>query len=215
MIVRLSGKLVEKQDHAVVIDVQGLSYEVLVPVSIMKRIDDACNEEGRLSLIIYHYIQIAPSKGTPCLVGFLNGVERDFFLDFIKVSGIGPRAAVKALEKPISEIAGAIARNDQAFLKGLPGIGLQKAKEIVAKLQSKVGRYGLIQDAVSEGVVASGVEVSRDMTGWQQGALDVLLQLQYKKGEAQQMIRKALERNPDIQTAEELLNEIYNQRINA
>ncbi len=167
MIVQISGKLLEKRDHAVVIDVNGLSHEVLVPASVMTRIDESCDEQGRISLITYHYIQIGPSKGTPCLVGFLNAVERDFFLDFIKVSGIGPRAAVKALEKPISEIAGAIARSDQGFLKGLPGIGLQKAKEIVAKLQGKVGKYGLIQDGASGGAV-EGAEAQADMTDWQQ-----------------------------------------------
>lgn len=143
------------------------------------------------------------------LIGFFNEVERDFFLDFISVSGIGPRAAVKALNKPISEIAQAIHAGDAAYLKTLPGIGLQRAKEIVAKLQNKVGRFALIQDrsvAVKPKVLTQGFE---------QEALDVLLQLQYKTNEASAMIEKALERSKNIQTAEELLNEIYKQRIKA
>lgn len=210
MIVNISGKLIEKKENAVVIDVNGLFYEVLIPVSVMARVDGAVNEYEVITLITYHYIQIGPSKGVPCLVGFLNELERDFFLDFIKVSGIGPRAAVKALNRPISEIAGAIANNDEKFLKGLPGIGLQKAKEIVAKLQGKIGKYGLIQDRQA----ASSEKSSQEMSDWQQEALDVLFQLQYKKQEAKQMIEKALERSSTIQTAEELLNEIYKQRIN-
>ncbi len=201
----------EKKDNAVTIDVQGLSYEVLVPASVMSRLDDACDAQGAVSLKIYHYIQISPSKGVPCMVGFLNDIEREFFLDFIKVSGIGPRAAVKALNRPISEIAGAIARSDEKFLKGLPGIGLQKAKEIVAKLHGKVGKYGLIQDcAVS---MSSSAQESESMAGWQQEALAVLLQLQYKQAEAQQMIDRAMDRAPGLETAEQLLNEIYKQRI--
>jgi len=214
MIVNISGKLVEKKDHALIINVNGVSYEVLVPASIMARVDGAVAPDGQLSLKTYHYIQISPSKGSPCLVGFFNEIEREFFLDFIKVSGIGPRAAVKALNQPISEIAGAISRGNETFLKGLPGIGLQKAREIVAKLQSKVGKYGLIQDTASAAAAPSAA-ASQDLTGWQQEALDVLLQLQYKPAEARRMIAGALERSSRISTAEELLNEIYKQRMNA
>ena len=141
------------------------------------------------------------------LIGFLNEVERDFFLDFISVSGIGPRAAVKALNKPISEIAQAIHAADAAYLKTLPGIGLQRAKEIVAKLQNKVGRFVLIQD---KGAAVKERTLSRN---FEQEALTVLLQLQYKKQEAEAMIQKALERAGGIQTTEELLNEIYKQKV--
>ena len=211
MIVKITGKLIEKKENALIVDVQGLAHEVLVPVSVLSRVDEHVDQDGNISLITHYYIQISPSKGVPCLVGFLNEIERDFFLDFIKVSGIGPRAAVKALDHPISEIAGAIANNDEKFLKGLPGIGGQKAKEIVAKLQNKVGKYGLIQDKT----FVTGKKTDGQMPSWQQEALDVLLQLQYKKAEAVQMIEKALTRSSSINTAEELLNEIYKQRINA
>lgn len=214
MIVNISGKLVEKKENALVIDVQGISYEVLVSASVMARVDEFCDAQSTIALKTYHYIQISPSKGAPCLVGFFNEIEREFFLDFIKVSGIGPRAAVKALNRPISEIAGAIARGDEKFLKGLPGIGLQKAKEVVAKLQSKVGKYGLIQDQQAA-VALDSESRAETMTDWQQEAMDVLLQLQYKSAEARQMIAKALERSSGIATAEDLLNEIYKQRMKA
>ena len=209
MIVKISGKLVEKREGALIIDVKGLSYEVFVPASVMSRLNDAMDEYGMISLITYHYFQIGPSKGLPCLVGFLSEVEKDFFLEFIKVSGIGPRAAVKALNQSIADIAGAITRGDEKFLKNLPGIGAQKAKEIIAKLQNKVGKYGLIQDQHE----SSPEQVSKEMSDWQQGALDVLLQLQYKRPEAKKMIEQALERSPSIKTEEELLNAIYKQRI--
>jgi len=182
---------------------------VVVPTSVLQRLDGQLDVQGNVRLKTYHYLQISPSSGLPVLVGFLSEIERDFFLHFIKVSGIGPRAAVKALSKPISEIAGAISQGDHKFLTTLPGIGMQKAREIVAKLQNKVGIYGLIQDQVPAAVKDAGEEVP----AWQAEAVDVLLQLQYKKPEAQNMIRKALERSPDINTAEELLNEIYKQRI--
>ena len=207
MIAKLAGQLVEKGENSLVINVHGVYYDVMVPVSVMQRVGEAVDADGNMQLIIYHYIQISPSSGTPMLIGFLNEVERDFFQRFITVSGIGPRAAVKALNKPISQIAQAIDKGDQAFLKTLPGIGNQKAKEIIAKLQGKVGKYGLIQDRV-----AMPISVAARVADWQEEALTVLLQLQYKKQEAVEMIRKALERSKDIQTTEELLNEIYKQR---
>ncbi len=208
MIVKLSGRLVQKSDQAVVIDVNGVSYEVVVPVSVIERIDQNVSPDGKVELIVHHYLQLGPSSGAPVLVGFLNEVERDFFLQFITVSGIGPRAAVKALSKPISEIAAAIEEGNEKILKTLPGIGAQKAKDIIAKLQGKVGKYGLIQDIVVGTNVAPSLAAD-----WQAEALEVLLQLQYKRGEGLDMIQKALDRSKNIQSAEELLNEIYKQRV--
>lgn len=210
MIVRISGKLVEQKPNALIIDVQGLSHEVLVPASVIHRVQEYVDAQGMISLLTYYYIQIGPSKGVPCMIGFFTEIERDFFMDFITVSGIGPRAAVKALNRPISEIAGAIAKADLKFLKTLPGIGMQKAKEVVAKLQGRIGKYALIQDQGFTPEPAAPQEA--EMTDWQQEAMDVLLQLQYKRSEAQQMIARALQRSANMTTAEELLNEIYKQR---
>ena len=209
MIARLSGQLVEKKEQSLLINVSGLCYEAIVPSSVLARIDETKDEDGRIHLVIYHYFQISPSRGIPVLIGFINEIERDFFQQFIKVSGIGPRAAVKAFNMPISEIARAIDLGDAVFLKKLPGIGAQKAKEIVAKLQGKMGRYGLIQDR-SAGV---GHELGGAVPHWQEEALEVLLQLQYKKQEANKMIQKALDSNDQMQTTEELLNEIYKQKV--
>lgn len=207
MIAKIVGRLVEKKDQSVVIEVHGLSYEVIVPTSVIQRMDETMDKEGNVHLITYHYFQIGPGNGTPILVGFINEIERDFFQQFIKVSGIGPRAAVRALNKPICEISQAIHEGNIHYLKTLPGIGAQRAKEIVAKLQGKVGRFALIRDA---GIIPEEPSAVPD---YQQEALAVLLQLQYKRQEALNMISKALERAKEIQTTEDLLNEIYKQKI--
>jgi len=212
MISRICGQIVARTDHSLIILHQGLSYEVLVPYSVGQRIPEHQGSGGEISLVTYHYLQMGPSSALPVLIGFITEIERDFFLQFIKVSGIGPRAAVKALNKPISEIARAIDQGDYKYLKTLPGIGIQKAKEIVAKLQGKVGKYGLIQDQ-QETAVQPEPEVTAD---WQQEALDVLLQLQYTRAEAKAMIQKALDRSDGgVSSTEDLLNEIYKQRISA
>lgn len=208
MIVKIAGRLVQKKDHSVVLEVNGISYEILVPHSVRGRLDEKIDGQGQLELIVYQYWQLTPSSAFPVLVGFLNEIERDFFLQFIQVSGIGPRAAVKALNRPISEISRAIDENDFAFLKSLPGIGMQKAKEIVAKLQGKVAKFGLIQDQSAPVPVLAAAPAPV----WQEEALEILLQLQYKKQEAKEMIGKALARCGSITTTEDLLNEIYKQR---
>jgi len=205
MIARISGKIIEKGTNYLIIDVCGISYEVFLPATVMQRLDEGIADGGLISLITYHYFQVEPSKGTPVLIGFLNEIEKEFFEIFITVSGIGPRAALKALNKPISLIAQAIDEADVEFLKSLPGIGQQRAKEIIAKLQNKVGKFGLIQDDKIK-------EQKAKISDIQDEVLAVLMQLEYKKSEASLMIKKALERRPDIQNTEELLNEVYKQK---
>jgi Holliday junction DNA helicase RuvA len=206
MIGRIKGRIIERSENMILMQTGGIAYEIYVPATVLQRLDNIASPEGDFELVTYHYWQLSPSTATPILIGFTNEIERDFFLQFITVSGIGPRAAVKAINKPISDIVRAIDVGDVNYLKTLPGIGAQRAKEIVAKLQGKIGKFGLIRDKVNIQVPAP---IKED---WQKEALEVLLQLQYKKQEAVGMIEKAIDNNPEIGSAEELLNEIYKQR---
>lgn len=205
MISRISGKIVEKGVNYLILEMAGFCYEVFIPAAVMQRLDESVDKDGFVSLKTYHYFQVEPSKSTPVLIGFLNDIEKDFFQIFITVSGIGPRAALRALNKPISQIAQAIDEGDLAFLKSLPGIGEQRAREIVAKLQNKVGKFGLIQDDR----IKKETQRSKDIT---EEVLAVLTQLGYKRPEANAMVKKALEISPDIETSEQLLNVVYKQK---
>ena len=202
MISHISGKIKKRKPSSVIIDANGLSYEILIPPAVMKGLDGAKSEDGAIELITYHYYQMDPSKAIPVLVGFLNEIEKEFFEQFITVSGVGPKAACKALTLSFSVIADAIDRGDMALLRTLPGIGEQKAREIIAKLQGKVGKFGLIRDQ-------SAGDLPKTKEDIREEALSVLLQLQYKKNEASEMIQKAIARNPKIETCEDILNEVY------
>jgi len=202
MISQVSGKIKKRKSTSVVVDVNGISYEILVPPAVMKGIEKAMSGDGTITFLTYHYYQMDPSKAIPVLVGFLNEIEKEFFEQFITVSGVGPKAACRALVLSFSEIAGAIDKGDMALLKTLPGIGEQKAREIIAKLQGKVGKFGLIQDRFA----GEASNVKEDI---KEEALSVLLQLQYKRNEAREMIDKAIKRSPDAATCEEILNEVY------
>jgi Holliday junction resolvasome RuvABC DNA-binding subunit len=107
----------------------------------------------------------------------------------------------------MARIARAIDEGDHVFLRTLPGIGQQKARDIVAKLQGKVTRFLLIQDAP-----ARAAAESPPMPEFAGEALAVLLQLAYKRTEAEAMIAQTLDRAPQIADAETLLAEIYRGR---
>ena len=204
MISRISGKVTDKKEGSLILRGSGMSYEIMIPLAVMDALEQEEKLNGVIELVTYHYYEMNQSRAIPVLIGFQNEIEKEFFEKFISVSGVGPKAACRALSEPFSTIAGAIDSGDASFLKKLPGIGDQKARLIVAKLQGKVGKYGLIQDEF-----VGKVKEYDDITG---EALEVLLQLQYKKPEAQQMISKALERVPELKTSEELLNEVYRER---
>jgi holliday junction DNA helicase RuvA len=206
MISGISGIIKEKGDNHLIIDVSGISYQVFIPSAVMQRLEELVKVDGRVSLKTFHYLQVDSNKSIPVLVGFLNDIEKDFFEIFITVSGIGPRAALRALSKPISEIARAIDEANLTFLKRLPGIGEQRAREIVAKLQNKIGKFGLIQDSPVE---KENLDKARDIAD---EALVVLMQLEYKRNEALNMIKRALQESKEIKTTEELLNLVYKQK---
>lgn len=206
MIVKITGKIIKQNINSLFLDVSGICYEVQIPTAIINRLDKPDND-GVVSLVTYHYYSLEPSKSIPVLIGFMNEVEKDFFLQFISVSGIGPRAALKALAAPFSVIAKAIDRQDIGFLRSLPGIGGQRAKEIIAKLQDKIGKFALIQDEPVN--TAKEHEIEQDI---ESEAVDVLVQLQYKRQEAKEMVRLAKERAGGITDTEALLNEVYKQK---
>jgi Holliday junction DNA helicase RuvA len=155
-------------------------------------------------LEIYAQLQIDGNSGRFTYFGFSNAIERDFFEALISVASIGPRTAARAFSAPMARIARAIEDGDHAYLRTLPGIGQQKAREIVAKLQGKVTRFLLIQDAPAIRPAA--------IPDFAAEALTVLIQLAYKRSEAEEMIATTLKAAPHVEDAETLLAEIYRRR---
>ena len=206
MISQIAGIVEHVAENILTVSVSGLSYEVYIPTAVMRNFDGKLSSGGAIALVTYHYYQTDPSKSIPILIGFANRVEKDFFEKFITVSGVGPKAAVRALSQPISDIAQAIDEANLSYLKSLPGIGEQRAKEIIAKLQGKMGKFALMR-----GGKAGKNEKIPASDAAQAEALEVLLQLQYKREEAKEMMRKAFSRKPELSNAEEILNEVYRQ----
>ena len=203
MIARIEGRLVEKKNNSVILENNGLFYEVFLPTVSLGRLEEAQTTDGRLGLVTFHYHHVEPSRSIPVLIGFLNDLEKDFFEIFITVSGIGPKAALRALSMPIAAISQAIDAGDIATLRSLPGIGPQRAKEIVAKLQGRIGRFGLLRGSASPTPPGAAC---RDLA---EEAVRVLMQLQYKKAEAKEMVAQALKNSPETKDLQDLLNAVY------
>jgi Holliday junction DNA helicase RuvA len=201
MFSRINGSLIERNSESVVLDVQGLGYEIVLAPCVAEKVGSVAGEA--VTLEIYAVLNIDGNTAHYTYYGFTNSIERDFFEALISVASIGPRSAARAFSQPMSAIAGAIDRGDHTFLKTLPGIGQQKARDIVAKLQGKVTKFLLIQDATP---------APQAMPDFADEALAVLLQLEYKRGEAEAMIHETLEADPKIKDAETLLAAVYRNK---
>jgi holliday junction DNA helicase RuvA len=125
------------------------------------------------------------------------------------VKDIGPMVAARSLAAPVPELAAAIARQDEKYLRSLPGIGPQKAKNIVAQLQAKVAKFALAREG-EPAPQAPTAAPGRDADGLREMVWEVLTkQLGHRPSEASQLITDALRRRPTIETPEELFDEIY------
>src|SRR2546427_1139327 len=148
MIASLTGLLRRRLDDRIVLETGGVGYEVFLPPIVMRQIEPLAAGEGEaasvLSLVThYHATRDQPR---PVLIGFTEELDKEFFEKLITVKDMGPMVAARALAAPIGEIAAAVARQDEKYLRSLPGIGPQKAKNIVAQLQGKVAKFALARD---------------------------------------------------------------------
>jgi Holliday junction DNA helicase RuvA len=200
MIGYLEGRLMKTEQDRILLLVNHVGYEILVPVVVMETLaPKAVGEE--VALYIYYYQTERQPK--PVLIGFNLEAEREFFQYFISVEAIGPLKAVKALNIPVGDIAHAIESGDVRTLKRLSGIGDRTAHKIVAALQGKMNKFALIRQE-KNGAPAPVEEDFSEMV------MDVLVsQLGYKTADARQLIADAVKRNSAITTAEQLFDEIY------
>ena len=211
MIATLSGRLRRKLEDRVVVECGGIGYEVYLPPIALRQIEHVGAGPGEkgseIELVIYYHA--TRDQPRPVLIGFTSDLDKEFFEKLITVKDIGPMVAARALALPVGELAAAIARQDEKFLRGLPGVGPQKAKNMVAQLQNKVSKFALAREgAPAEPVVAAPTPVDAD--GLRELVWEIMVkQLGHRPSEASQLITDALRRRPSIMSPEELFDEIY------
>ena len=213
MIASIRGRLRRKFEDRVVVEAAGVGYEVFVPPVAQSALVDAKAGDGDAAdevmlAIHYHATQNQPR---PVLIGFTSELDKEFFEKLITVKDVGPLVAARSLAGPVSDIAAAIARQDEGYLRRLPGIGPQKAKNIVAQLHGKVSKFALVQPGAEvEAVAVPAPARAGDDEALRAMVFDVLVkQLGHRPSEAAQLIASALGRRPGMATPEELFDEIY------
>ncbi|MFP3998738.1 MAG: Holliday junction branch migration protein RuvA [Desulfobacterales bacterium] len=203
MIAYLEGSLLKKESDRILLLVNQVGYEILVPAFVMETIAPRQLGENLALYIYYHQTEHQPK---PVLIGFNLEAEREFFQLFITVEAIGPLKAVKALNIPVKEIARAIESKDAVPLKKLNGIGERTAHKIIATLQGKMGKFALIRDLPEK-----APEPAEDAAAQ---VIEVLVgQLGHRPAEAKEMVDAALKRKPEINAPEDLFEEVYRGQI--
>jgi holliday junction DNA helicase RuvA len=208
MIATLRGHLRRKLEDRVILECGGIGYAVFLPPIALRQLEgaDVGEKAPEIELVIYYHA--TRDQPRPVLIGFTSDLDKEFFEKLITVKDIGPMVAARSLAAPVAELAAAIARQDEKYLRALPGIGPQKAKNIVAQLQNKVAKFALAVESAA--AAEPTTPLAADPDGLREMAFDVLVkQLGHRPSEASQLIADALRRRPDIMTAEDLFNEIY------
>src|SRR5437870_11444801 len=131
MITKMTGTLNRVLDEEVRLQVGPLEYQVLVPEFVRRHVQMRTGQE--ITLFTSEYLDGNPMQGrvVPRLIGFMNEAELEFFELFCTVDKFGTKKAMKALMRPIREIADAIQRQDSKWLTSLPGIGAATAEQVV------------------------------------------------------------------------------------
>lgn len=202
MITRITGKLVSLSEVAATIDIGAFHHEVLVPEFVRRRLQSKIGDQ--IDLCTIEYIEGNPQRGrlTPRLVGFMSTVERQFFDMVCSVDGVGVKKTLRAMVRPVAEVATAIEEQDIKQLSTLPGIGPAVAERIVAKLRRKMARFALI---VSEDLPKDQIESSDVLND----AFEALLALGHSTSDARTKIDTVIESGKKMKTVEDVLSAVY------
>jgi Holliday junction DNA helicase RuvA len=179
MIAHLTGSVFRKTTQSVIIDANGLGYEVIVPLSTFYNLPD---EAGRADLHIYTHVR----EDTLALFGFHTKLEKDIFLMLISVSGIGPKLAISILSGiGPQELLEAMAHGNSVRLQAIPGVGKKTAERIALELKDRalkvLGQGGLPALDIPEGEDQRLID----------DALSALLNLGYSPKSAKPALEKA------------------------
>ena len=207
MITKIKGRLLAVSDAVLTLEVGAFEYQVLIPEFARRQLQPNIGKE--ISLHTIQYLEGNPMQGrlTPRLVGFLNEAEREFFELFCSVDGVGVKKALRAMVRPVRDVATAIEEQDTKSLSGLPGIGPATAERIVAKLRRKVPKFALL--AFSDEPRAADVAMDVVTEGF-----DVLRSLGHTEKDSRRLLDAAMSKKTKYKDVQALLQAVYEQERN-
>ena len=203
MIKRVSGVLERVEPTGVELSMGHAVHEVLVPELVRRGLLAKLGQTVTLHTL--EFLEGNPTRGNmvPRLVGFLTEVEREFFELICEVDGVGVRKALRAIVRPVGEIATAIEEQDAAMLSTLPGIGAATAERMIAKLRRRMPKFALLvaREAPDQ---AGPADVLAE-------TFDVLRSLGHSDAEARRLVDGLREVKKKYKDVQEALEAIYRQ----
>jgi Holliday junction DNA helicase RuvA len=206
MITKMTGTLARVLDDEARLLVGPFEYQVLIPEFVRRQVQTRTGSEVTFHTLEYIEGGANASKMIPRRVGFLSEAELDFFELFCTVDKIGSKKALKAMGRPIKEMADAIQRQDVKWLTTMPGIGKQTAEQIIATLKNKVTRFAMAAPAreLGDGEPAPHL----DGTVFED-AYAALLTLGLNPVDARNRLDHAAASGKPFKTVEDVLNVIF------
>jgi Holliday junction DNA helicase RuvA len=182
MIATLTGKISEKYINSIVLETNGVGYEILIPVDALSQVE--LGEECKLQ--IYEHIR----ENMYDLYGFIDGQSKALFMKLINVNGVGPKAGLNILGiGSLPRVKQAIASGDVKLIQSAPGVGKRVAERVVIDLKDKVG----LVSSVDEKSLLSSEDILM-----QDEAVQALVALGYDLGDAAKAVDK-IDKNLDVQ----------------
>jgi len=203
LIITITGKLIHVGETSVSIESAPFEYEVLVADYTRRQLQSHVGEQTRLHTLDYIEGNAQGGRLTPRLIGFMTEPERQFFDLFCSVDGVGVKKALRAMVRPVKELAMLIEGQDAKGLSALPGVGPATSERVIAKLRRKMPRFALMVDGAAVGeVIEGGSEVVAE-------TYDALMSLGHSESDARKLIDAVITSGKKFKDTESLLTAIY------
>ncbi|GAA5315289.1 MAG: Holliday junction branch migration protein RuvA [Candidatus Pelagadaptatus aseana] len=198
MIGRIQGQLLEKNAPEILVDVNGVGYEVLVPMTTLFQLPEL---GGQVTLLTH----FAVSETAQTLFGFSSKKDRQLFRTLIKVSGVGPKMALGIMSGMDSDqLVTCVMDNNVAALVKVPGVGKKTAERLIVELRDKLKEWQSAASPLAAMERASGAKVDEPAVDFAAEAESALVTLGYKPVEAAKVIARVLKDN-DVTRSEDLI----------
>ena len=178
MIGHLKGKIISKSPPEVLLEVQGIGYEVLCPMSTIYELDNLYDD-----VLLFTHLSIKEDAHT--LFGFITKDEKNVFRELIRVNGVGPKVALAILSNlSVHSLVECISTEDADLLAKTPGIGKKTALKLIVELQDRLSKLDLV------GSLANSSEIKQNSNPNSKQAIEALQSLGFKAKEANRMVSK-------------------------
>ena len=192
MIGQIEGTIIEKNPPEILVEVAGITYEILVPMSTLYQLP----ELGELVRLHTHF---SVREDAQTLYGFFDAEAKKMFRSLVRVNGVGPKMALGILSgMSVEDFVQAVRNNDSEAMVRMPGIGKKTAERLIIEMRDKIIEWG------SDNNVGSDLS-SQTKSSFTKDAEIAMINLGYKPQQAARAIAQALKVNPEINDSEELI----------